>query len=144
MWSNVRDLAVWLLRQPTVLPDTDEENPVTEPQALPTLAEAVVPGDTIAFGHYEQENDATNGPEAITWKVLACESDTALLISERVLDYLPYDTNGSARWDTSSLRAELNGEFYDSAFFIACGAADAARYLLRFLQYYAQRQHRRK
>lgn len=84
--------------------------------ALPTLAEAVVPGDTIAFGHYEQDNDATNGPEAITWKVLACESDTALLISERVLDYLPYDTNGSARWDTSSLRAELNGTFYDSAF----------------------------
>lgn len=109
-------VAVWLLRQPTVLPDTDEENPVTEPQALPTLAEAVVPGDTIAFGHYEQDNDATNGPEAITWKVLACESDTALLISERVLDYLPYDTNGSARWDTSSLRAELNGTFYDSAF----------------------------
>ena len=109
-------VAVWLLRQPTVLPDTDEENPVTEPQALPTLAEAVVPGDTITFGHYEQDNDATNGPEAITWKVLACESDTALLISERVLDYLPYDTNGSARWDTSSLRAELNGAFYDSAF----------------------------
>lgn len=109
-------VAVWLLRQPTVLPDTDEENPVTEPQALPTLAEAVVPGDTIAFGHYEQDNDATNGPEAIMWKVLACESDTALLISERVLDYLPYDTNGSARWDTSSLRAELNGTFYDSAF----------------------------
>lgn len=109
-------VAVWLLRQPTVLPDTDEENPVTEPQALPTLADAVVPGDTIAFGHYEQDNDATNGPEAITWKVLACESDTALLISERVLDYLPYDTNGSARWDTSSLRAELNGTFYDSAF----------------------------
>lgn len=109
-------VAVWLLRQPTVLPDTDEENPVTEPQALPTLAEAVVPGDTIAFGHYEQDNDATNGLEAITWKVLACESDTALLISERVLDYLPYDTNGSARWDTSSLRAELNGTFYDSAF----------------------------
>ena len=109
-------VAVWLLRQPTVLPDTDEENPVTEPQALPTLAEAVVPGDTIAFGRYEQDNDATNGPEAITWKVLACESDTALLISERVLDYLPYDTNGAARWDTSSLRAELNGTFYDSAF----------------------------
>ena len=109
-------VVVWLLRQPTVLPDTDEENPVTEPQALPTLAEAVVPGDTIAFGHYEQDNDATNGPEAITWKVLACEGDTALLISERVLDYLPYDTNGSARWDTSSLRAELNGTFYDSAF----------------------------
>ena len=109
-------VAVWLLRQPTVLPDTDEENPVTEPQALPTLADAVVPGDTVTFGHYEQDNDATNGPEAITWKVLACESDTALLISERVLDYLPYDTNGSARWDTSSLRAELNGTFYDSAF----------------------------
>ena len=109
-------VAVWLLRQPTVLRDTDEENPVTEPQTLPTLADAVVPGDTIAFGRYEQDNDLDNGPEAITWKVLACESDTALLISEQVLDYLPYDTNGSARWDTSSLRAELNGAFYDSAF----------------------------
>ena len=87
-----------------------------EDEALPTLPDAVVPGGTITFGHYEQDNDTANGPEAITWKVLACEGDTALLISERVLDYLPYDTNGSARWDTSSLRAELNGAFYDSAF----------------------------
>lgn len=92
--------------------DADED----EDEALPTLAEAVVPGDTIAFGRYEQDNDTANGAEPIQWKVLACESDTALLISERVLDYLPYDTNGSARWDTSSLRAELNGAFYDSAF----------------------------
>lgn len=80
------------------------------------LVATITPGGTVTFGSYEQDNDATNGPEAITWKVLACEGDTALLISERVLDYLPYDTNGSARWDTSSLRAELNGTFYDSAF----------------------------
>ncbi len=107
--------AVWLLRQPAVLPDTDEQDPVVE-QNLPTLTESVVPGSTITFGHYEQDNDTANGPEAITWKVLACEDGTALLVSERVLDYMPYDTNGSVRWDTSSLRAELNGAFYDSAF----------------------------
>ena len=80
------------------------------------LVATITPGGTVTFGSYEQDNDTANGAEPIQWKVLACEGDTALLISERVLDYLPYDTNGSARWDTSSLRTELNGTFYDSAF----------------------------
>lgn len=127
MWHVGRSQEFWFVtnfqkiksrveRYMKVQSEAEQNENVDADEALPTLAEAVVPGDTIAFGHYEQDNDATNGPEAITWKVLACESDTALLISERVLDYLPYDTNGSARWDTSSLRAELNGTFYDSAF----------------------------
>lgn len=127
MWHVGRSQEFWFVtnfqkiksrveRHMKVQSEAEQNGNVDADEALPTLAEAVVPGDTIVFGHYEQDNDATNGPEAITWKVLACESDTALLISERVLDYLPYDTNGSARWDTSSLRAELNGTFYDSAF----------------------------
>ena len=127
MWHVGRSQEFWFVtnfqkiksrveRYMKVQSEAEQNENVDADEALPTLAEAVVPGDTIAFGHYEQDNDATNGPETITWKVLACESDTALLISERVLDYLPYDTNGSARWDTSSLRAELNGTFYDSAF----------------------------
>ena len=114
--TNFQKIKSRVERYMKVQSEAEQNGNADADEALPTLAEAVVPGDTIAFGRYEQDNDATNGPEAITWKVLACESDTALLISERVLDYLPYDTNGSARWDTSSLRAELNGTFYDSAF----------------------------
>ena len=127
MWHVGRSQEFWFVtnfqkiksrveRYMKVQSEAEQNGNVDADEALPTLAEAVVPGDTIAFGRYEQDNDLDNGPEAITWKVLACESDTALLISEQVLDYLPYDTNGSARWDTSSLRAELNGAFYDSAF----------------------------
>lgn len=114
--NNFQAIKSRVERYMKVQAEAEQNGNVDADEALPTLAEAVVPGDTIAFGHYEQDNDATNGPEAITWKVLACESDTALLISERVLDYLPYDTGGAARWDTSSLRTELNGAFYDSAF----------------------------
>lgn len=127
MWHVGRSQEFWFVtnfqkiksrveRYMKVQPEAEQNGNADADEALPTLAEAVVPGDTIAFGRYEQDNDTANGPEAIQWKVLACEGDTALLISERVLDYLPYDTNGSARWDTSSLRAELNGAFYDSAF----------------------------
>ncbi len=100
-------------------PDTNvRHNDVLEDNIESEKVAAFSPtvGDTVTFGHYEQDNDTTNGPEAIQWRVLAREGNTALLISEQVLDYMPYDTNGSARWDTSSLRAELNGAFYDSAF----------------------------
>ena len=74
-------------------------------------------GDFYIFGQYEQDNDPSNGPEPIMWKVLAVESDRLLVISRYGLDAKPYNTsNTDVTWETCSLREWLNGEFFSSAF----------------------------
>lgn len=92
-----------------------EEPADPAPIPLPTVDTAQA-GEYITFGAYEQDNDLTNGAEPIRWRVLAQESDRMLLITEDVLDYIRYDDESSARWDTSTLRQWLNGEFYEGAF----------------------------
>ena len=37
------------------------------------------------FGHFEQDNDKTNGAEAIRWRILAVEDGKILVISEECL-----------------------------------------------------------
>ena len=74
-------------------------------------------GEIIKFGKYEQDNDLENGKEDIEWIVLKVEGGKAFLISEYVLDYQPYhNRKGEVSWETSSLRAWLNEEFFNEAF----------------------------
>ena len=76
-----------------------------------------VPGEYVTFGHYEQDGDPADGPEAIEWLVLDVQDGYSLLISRYALDAVPYNTEfGEVTWETSSIRAWLNGEFYDAAF----------------------------
>ena len=85
--------------------------------AMPVLAQEYRAGDTIIFGRYEQDNDLSNGPEPIAWRVLSVEGDRALLISRYCLDAQPYNRiAGQASWVNSSLRAWLNFSFYPTAF----------------------------
>ena len=87
--------------------------------AGPAYAEgtAVQVGDMITLGHYEQDNDLTNGQEPIEWRVLAIENGEALIISRYALDAQPYNRDGGrASWVKSSLRSWLNTAFYDTAF----------------------------
>lgn len=53
--------------------------------ATGATAEVAV-NDHVFFGHYEQDNDLTNGAEAIEWRVLKVENGEALLISQYALD----------------------------------------------------------
>ena len=63
----------------------------------------------------------------IEWLVLDRQDDRLLLLCKRALETLPYhDTEDPVTWETSSLRAWLNGTFFDSAF----TADEAARILL--------------
>lgn len=74
-------------------------------------------GDTMAFGSYEQDGDAGNGPEAIEWIVVETDGKTATLMSLRGLGAVPYD--GVAKgvtWKDASLRKRLNGDFLNAAF----------------------------
>ena len=80
------------------------------------LAQAKV-GDRITFGSYEQDNNRSNGQEAITWRVLAKEDGRLLVVSEYGLENLQYHHSYSAvTWETSYLRSWMNSSFYNTAF----------------------------
>lgn len=77
-------------------------------------------GDKITFGTYKQ--DASNGAEDIEWLVLAKENNKILVISDKVLDFQPYnekpyyETRKAITWEQCSLRKWLNDSFLNEAF----------------------------
>jgi hypothetical protein len=72
---------------------------------------------TVFFGHYEQDGNASNGPEPIEWEVLEANGDRMLLISKYALDSRVYHSkNVNISWKDSDLREWLNGEFLEEAF----------------------------
>ena len=81
-------------------------------------------GDIISFGRYEQDGEKS-GIEAIEWIVLAKEEMSVLVISRYILECMPYQQStfidpwsedADITWDNCTLRAWLNGTFYESAF----------------------------
>lgn len=83
--------------------------------------EVIEVGDYIKFGTYEQDNNTSNGKEAVEWRVLEIEGDKALIISKYVLDFQLYDVNYRDNsygftWETSTMREWLNKEFLNSCF----------------------------
>lgn len=74
-------------------------------------------GDTYTFGSYEQDNDTSNGKEAIEWTVLDRDGLALLLISKQSLDCQPYNTTfADVNWEDCSLRKWLNSTFLNTAF----------------------------
>ena len=95
---------------------TKEENDKSDNVTITPLNSANV-GNYVSFGAYEQDNDTSNGKEAIEWKVLAKEDGKALLISLCGLDCQRYnDEYSDVTWETCMLRTWLNGTFMESAF----------------------------
>ena len=89
-----------------------EQSPTSTPTLTPESS-----GKTVQFGHYEQDDNITNGKESIEWIVLAKEGSRALLISKYALDCQPYNTTKTGvTWETCSLRKWLNESFLNSAF----------------------------
>jgi len=73
--------------------------------------------DIITFGHFEQDNDLSNGAEPIEWQVIAVEKGRALVISRKGLDLKPYNAeNDLVSWENCTLRKWLNDEFLNSSF----------------------------
>ena len=80
-------------------------------------AESVKIGDYITFGHYEQDNDLSNGKENIEWLVLDIQDGKALVISKYGLECMPYHAAlKEVTWETCSLRSWLNVGFIYEAF----------------------------
>ena len=92
-------------------------------------ADSSIPGHEEApFGASETDEDEERPPlfvgswpqgsgEPIVWDVLAEEGNRKLLLSRKAVAKLPYhDTDEPVSWETCSLRAWLNGDFYRAAF----------------------------
>ena len=74
-------------------------------------------GGIVTFGTYEQDNDLTNGAEAIEWQVIALDGSKALLLSRCGLDAQPYNTSSEeVTWADCTLRTWLNETFCSTAF----------------------------
>jgi len=74
-------------------------------------------GTVITFGHFEQDNNTTNGTEDIEWVVIKSENDKALMLSKYALEVLPYNNElESVSWESCSLRSWLNKDFINLAF----------------------------
>lgn len=91
--------------------------------AASSAAEAVMtPGSLVAFGSYEQDNNARNGAEPIVWIVLDYDASTdrSLLISRDILDLIPFKSQKASgtglSWSASDARTWLNGDFMDQCF----------------------------
>ena len=92
----------------------DAPSPDEEP--APALLSPSV-GDIVTFGHYEQDNDESNGPEEIEWIVLHIKNGRATMISKYALDDKTFsDDKERPTWDVCTLRDWLNGPFIDAAF----------------------------
>lgn len=80
-------------------------------------------GDTLYYGHYEQNNRTSDGSEPVLWRVLDVKDGQMLVISEYALDCEQYnlkaDSSGhtlAVTWEESHLRSWLNNDFYSAAF----------------------------
>ncbi|MEE3405113.1 MAG: DUF6273 domain-containing protein, partial [Acutalibacteraceae bacterium] len=55
--------------------------------------------------------------EPIEWRVLTVDGDKALVISEKLLDYVSYNQKLTAvTWETCTLRSWMNNDFLNAAF----------------------------
>ena len=63
-------------------------------------------GDIVTFGSYEQDNNLSNGKEAIEWLVLDIQDGKALLLSKYGLETKEYNTGDyEITWERSTLRS---------------------------------------
>lgn len=81
-----------------------------------SAANYVSVGSTVYFGHYEQDG-RYNSKEAIPWIVLDVRGGSALLLSQYVLDAMPWNTSTyTVQWYSCTLNSWLNYSFYNEAF----------------------------
>ncbi len=102
--------------------------------AMPDPVKMIKKSNYVVFGHYEQDNDLSNGPEPIEWIVVGRSENKALLLSRHILDYVPFDDGeshysyyyswdsnrehhyNSREWAGCNLRYWLNHNLYEDSF----------------------------
>lgn len=107
--------------EPTAAVETSVYSPVpsesTEKVETEYEPPYILPGTTKTFGHFEQDNKDLNGAETIEWIALAQNDNEVLIVSVLGLEaFSYYKGEGASDWENSSIRAWLNGTFYQNAF----------------------------
>ena len=78
-------------------------------------------GNVVSLGNYKGKD--------VRWQVLDMNGTNALVISDKILDAIPYhNKDESITWETCSLRAWLNDEFYNTVFDDSIRAAIVPKY----------------
>ncbi|MBQ1397048.1 MAG: toll/interleukin-1 receptor domain-containing protein [Clostridia bacterium] len=94
-----------------------QPQPVSQPQPAqkPASYKILRVGDKIPFGRYPQ---GANGEiEPLMWRVLAVEGGRTLLITDDLIDAVPYnEENKKVTWETCTLRKWMNNDFLRAAF----------------------------
>ncbi|MBE6574428.1 MAG: hypothetical protein E7652_08575 [Ruminococcaceae bacterium] len=97
--------------------EPEETEPITEDIFVSENPTLVYGTETITFGAYEQDNNTSNGMEAIEWIVLAKEDGKVLVTSKYGLDVKPYNEEYAyVMWEDCTLRKWMNNDFYNTAF----------------------------
>ena len=72
-------------------------------------------GGKVQFGQYPQ--GANGEVQPLEWRVLAVENGRALLITDKLIDYVQYNkSDTSVTWETCTLRKWMNSDFISKAF----------------------------
>lgn len=72
-------------------------------------------GDKIKFGRYPQGANGEIAP--IEWRVLVIQGSKALLLTDKLLDYVRYNEKfEEVTWETCTLRKWMNNQFMKKAF----------------------------
>ena len=93
--------------------------PATQPQPVKSTPPAprlnVQVGGKVQFGQYPQ--GANGEVQPLEWRVLAVENGRALLITDRLIDAIPYNKEyTNVTWETCTLRKWMNNDFISKAF----------------------------
>lgn len=99
--------------------DTAREKPIegADNASVETEKYDVEIGQIIRLGSYEQDSDAANGKEAIEWRVLERDDETATVISRYAIEAKSFNIdNTEITWADCELRHWLNSDFYNIAF----------------------------
>ena len=70
---------------------------------------------SIFFGSYKQDSYPNNAREPLEWIVLSKDTNKALLMSKRIIEFMKFDEEGKD-FEESSIRNWLNNDFYNNAF----------------------------
>ncbi len=100
----------------TADPEPSGQETEDAPYTVVSLADATA-GDVVVFGTYEQDGNAANGKEPLEWLVLAKEGGSLFMVTLYGIERMQFHSALSkVTWETSAVRAWLNGAFLDDAF----------------------------
>ena len=101
-------------KQPQNLPNRPTSTNQSASKPTKPKIEVTV-GQKVTFGQYPQ--GANGEVEPLVWRVLAVENGMALLITDKLIDAIPYNKEYTkVTWETCTLRKWMNNDFISKAF----------------------------